>query len=335
MNANMFWGLSIVGLMILQSISNASIVTVKDSIPATELGKTLVHEHIMCDFIGAKETSRERYDSNQVVETMLPFLQSLRERGFTGFVDCTPAYIGRDAEVLKRLSDLTNMHILTNTGYYGAAGDKFVPQHAFEENAEKLAVRWTKEWENGVDSTDIKPGFIKTGVDPGHLSDIDYKLVKAAAKTHLKTGLTIACHTGESQAALEVLETVLAEGIDASALIIVHANNISEDDIHVQIAEAGAWLEYDGVSDKSIERHVELVIQMVEKGFSDQILLSHDAGWYRIGEPDGGKEKIRSYNTIADKLIPALKEAGIDDKMIHKLLVDNPAKAFAVRVRKN
>lgn len=330
MSIKLLFNFCLIGVTMMQSLPNENIMTVKGPISASEFGKTLAHEHVMCDFIGAKKTGRDRYEPDIVVETMLPFLRSLGERGFKGFVDCTPAYIGRDAEVLRQLSDLTGLHILTNTGYYGAANDKFVPEHAFEETAEQVANRWIGEWEKGIENTDIKPGFIKIGVDPGPLSEIDRKLVKAAAKTHLQTGLTIACHTGESQAALSVLKVVLSEDVDAEALIIVHADSISDQDIHFQIAESGAWVEYDGINNKSIERHVKLVTEMNKKGLSDQLLLSHDAGWYRVGEPDSGKDKIRSYNAIADQLIPALKSAGLDDDMLEKLLVDNPARAFAI-----
>ena len=63
-----------------------------------------------------------------------------------------------------------------------------------------------------------------------------------------------------------------------------------------------------------------------------RILLSHDAGWYEPGKPDGGN--FRGYTTIFNKLIPALKENGFTDKDIDQLLVENPREAFAIRVRK-
>jgi phosphotriesterase-related protein len=306
-----------------QKPSENIIMTVRGPIQPSAFGKALVHEHVMCDFIGAAKTSRDRYEPDDIVETMLDFLQDVRGRGFTGFADCTPAWLGRDVEVLEQLAKLTGLHILANTGYYGAMDDKFVPSHAFTESAEQLAKRWVREWEQGIDGTNIKPGFIKTGVDGGALSEIDRKLVRAAAKTHLQTGLTIACHTGEGRAALAVLKNVRSEGVDPSALIIVHAGNIGDTKVHLQLAKAGAWVEYDGVGDESIEKHV-----------GDQVLLSHDAGWYRVGEGESGKKKIRPYTTIADKLIPALKKAGVSEDELHMLFVDNPARAFTIQVRK-
>jgi phosphotriesterase-related protein len=62
------------------------------------------------------------------------------------------------------------------------------------------------------------------------------------------------------------------------------------------------------------------------------VLISHDAGWYRPGEPDGGE--FRGYTTISDKSLPALKQKGNTDADIRQLMVANPANVFAIRVRK-
>lgn len=124
---------------------------------------------------------------------------------------------------------------------------------------------------------------------------------------------------------------VRQEGVDPSGLIIVHADGISNQEVHVQLAEAGAWVEYDSVSSNSIPKHVRLITAMLQQGFGNHLLLSHDAGWYQVGEPNGGN--IRPYTAISDQLIPALKTAGVEDAVIHELLVENPGRAFAVQVR--
>ena len=64
----------------------------------------------------------------------------------------------------------------------------------------------------------------------------------------------------------------------------------------------------------------------------DHVLLSHDAGWYHVGEANGGN--FNDYNTIADKLIPSLNENGFTEKDIRLLFFTNPSKAFSVKVRK-
>jgi len=61
-------------------------------------------------------------------------------------------------------------------------------------------------------------------------------------------------------------------------------------------------------------------------------LLSHDAGWYQPGKPNGGE--IRPYTALFNSLIPYAISEGITEKEIDQIIVKNPAEAFAVRVRK-
>jgi predicted metal-dependent phosphotriesterase family hydrolase len=308
------------------------IMTVSGSISAEDLGVALPHEHVLVDFIGAESISPDRYDPDEVFEVMLPYLREAARIGISSFFDCTPAYLGRDPALLSRLATAAGISIVTNTGYYGAANDKFVPAHAYAATADELAARWIAEWEFGIDGTGIRPGFIKIGVDPGRLSDIDRKIVEAAAATHLATGLTIACHTGEARAAKDVIDAVRAAGVDPSALVIVHAEGIRSSAAQLELAESGVWIEYDGVRPGSSSRHVRLIEMLLQAGFGDRILLSHDAGWYQVGDPRGGS--TRPYTAIRHELIPALERAGVSRDVVDAILIDNPARAFAVRVRR-
>ncbi len=77
--------------------------TVLGPIAASAFGFALPHEHVLCDFIGADKTGRDRWNVDEVVAAILPNLRQLKARGVTGFVDCTPAYIGRDPRVLRHV----------------------------------------------------------------------------------------------------------------------------------------------------------------------------------------------------------------------------------------
>ena len=171
-------------------------MTVTGPLPADELGTMLPHEHILVDFVGADQVSPERYDADEAFDLMLPHLERAQDVGCQAIAECTPAWLGRDPRLLRRLSEATDIKLLTNTGYYGARQGKFLPAHAFQESAGELADRWIAEWNDGIEDTGIRPGFIKIGVDAGELTDVNRKLVEAASRCHLATGLTIAGHTG-------------------------------------------------------------------------------------------------------------------------------------------
>jgi phosphotriesterase-related protein len=307
------------------------VMTVLGPIPPDEFGSALCHEHVLVDFIGADRISRTRYDANEAYDVALPYLRSVKDLGCRGFVECTPAYLGRDPRLLERLARATGLHVLTNTGYYGAAKDQFVPRHAFEESADQLAARWVKEWVDGIEGTGIRPGFIKTGVDAGPLSAIDRTLIQAAARTHARTGLTIASHTGSTRAALEQLEVLAEERVRPDAFIWVHAQSDWELESRVGAARKGAWIEIDNIAERTVPECVDRVNGLKQRGLLNRVLISHDAGWYKPGEPRGGR--FRGFETAYTAFVPALRQANWTTEEIHQLLVSNPATAFAVRVR--
>ncbi len=307
------------------------VMTVTGPIYARDLGATLPHEHILLDFIGADEISRDRYQPEAVFAAVLPHLQQLRDFGCRTLVECTPAYLGRDAALLKRLATACELNILTNTGLYGAAQNKYLPAFAWTSSAEHLAERWLREWRDGIEDTGVRPGFIKIGIDEGPLSSLHRELVRAAAMTHLDSGLTIAAHTGDGRAALEELMLLKEEGVSGAALIWGHAQNESDHTLHWRAAEMGAWVEFDHVSPPDVASHVELVQSMKDRGYLHRVLVSQDAGWYAVGEPDGGK--FRPYDALFTEFLPALRQAGFTETEIQILLVANPRDAFTLRVR--
>lgn len=308
------------------------IETVLGPIEPDSLGSTLPHEHVMCDFIGAEQTGRQRWDVTAVVNRMRPFLRELKSRGVTGFVDCTPAYIGRDPRVLRALAQQTGLHILTNTGYYGGAGDKFVPPHAHQETADRLSARWQEEWKQGIEGTGVKPGFVKIGVDEvdratGRLSSIDEKLVRAAARTSKQTGLAVVCHTGGGPAGLASTRIFIEEKANPARFIVAHSDRHGLP-VNQEVAELGAWVSFDAISRQPLEEHLALVEAMIQR-HADRLLLSHDNGWFWVGQENGGE--VRDFNYLHDHFQPACRRKGISEATLRQLTVENPAQAFAIR----
>lgn len=308
------------------------IITVTSEIPASSIGITLPHEHIVVDFIGADSVSPDRYDSDSVFIRVLPFLNELKKHQVQTFVECTPNYLGRDVRLLQRLSKETGINIITNTGYYGAAHEKYLPQHAFTESAEELAQRWIDEFNNGINGTGIKPGFMKLSADTGPLTETQRKIMKAGALAHLKTGLSIAVHSGDGNAAKEELEIFLENGVAPDAFIWVHAQNEKNFEMFKEMASQGVWVEFDYVHTETIEQYVGFMNYMKANNLLHRALLSHDAGWYNVGEAGGGG--FRGFTALFEILLPRLLEEGFTQNEIDQVIKINPAQAFRVGVRK-
>jgi phosphotriesterase-related protein len=308
------------------------VMTVNGPIDPQQMGFTLTHEHVMADFIGAEQFSKSRYNADEVFQTALPFLKDVKAKGVDTFIDCTPAYLGRDAEILKRLSDATGINMLTTTGYYGAVNEKFVPKHAYSETAQQLADRWISEWTNGIEGTAIKPGLIKTSTDKGPLTPMQRKLIQAAGITHLSTGLTIAVHSGHGAAAVEQLEILKEQGVSPSARIWVHAQNETDQEMHIKAGQLKTWVSFDGVNPETLQTNLDHLETMKENKLLEQVLVSQDSGWYNVGDPKGGN--FKPYTCVTTQFIPLLQQNGFTQNEIDLIFKKNPVKAFAINVRR-
>ena len=306
------------------------IQTVRGPIPASALGRTLPHEHVLVDFVGADVIGPGRYEADKVFAAALPHLRRIQQLGAQALFEATPDFIGRDPRLLARLSEASGLHLVTNTGLYGARQNKFLPAYAHQESAAQLAARWIAEARDGIDGTAVRPGFIKSGVDgEPKLSPVHRKLVAAAALTHAATGLTVAVHTGRGPG-LEQLDVLREQGVGPAAYVWIHAQGARDDELFAA-ADRGAWLSFDGLNRPTVKRHLTLCQEMKRRGHLGRVLLSHDAGWYDPAKPDGGT--FRPFDLLFTTFLPLLRENGFSDTEIDQLTIRNPAAAYSVRVR--
>ncbi len=317
-----------------------SIMTVNGAIFSTDMGVTLSHEHVMVDWIGADSTGYHRWDRDEVVQRALPYFQEASGRGIDTIIEATPAYLGRDPFILAEISRLSGIQILTNTGFYGAVENRFIPGYVYHENSYEIAARWIDEFENGIDGSDIRPGFIKISVaEEQPLTTLHKKLVEAAAIAHRHIGLTILSHTIGDIPAMEQIEMLKQKNVSPKAWAWTHAQTGTLEG-NVEAAGMGAWIALDNVNFNpeqepgehgSIEWYAERIMKIRDAGFLGQLLISHDAGWFDVGEENGGA--FRGYSDLFDFLVPELTDGGFSDEEIMQLLITNPQNAFGIRVR--
>lgn len=291
----------------------------------------LSHEHLLVDFIGADSIDPKRWNHDSVTHATLSYLDEIKSHNVKYFVDATPAYLGRDVLLLEKIAKRTGLTIITNTGFYGAVNNKYVPSLTFEKTAEELAEIWINEFRNGIDGTPVKPGFIKISVDVSDTLDtIDQKLVKAAAITHLQTGLTIASHTGDAKALWPQLKILKEMNVSPKAFIWVHAQNEKDNNNYLRAAKEGCWISLDGLG-WELEKHIEKLLFAKEHKILDRILISHDAGWY---DPQKQVQEIKPYTNIFKQLYPELMSKGFSKEEFNLLISQNPSKAFSISIKR-
>ena len=320
----------VIQIAIDKKTKESFIMTVKGTVDTKAMGLTLTHEHLFSIF-GLDAEEKTEYNIDELISIVLPFLQEAKSAGCKTIIDCTAAYFGRNVEILRTLSEKSGLNILTNTGIYGAANGRYIPQYVHTESAEQIAGRWINEWKNGIEKTGIRPGFIKLGFNSGPLSAVDTKLLQAGAITHLATGLTIAAHTANNpESAFEQLSILKTNKVSPSAWIWTHAHDVPASEPLFKAAGMGAWISFDGYRIEKHERFLQGMEAMKKSGYLDRVLLSHDGNGY----PQKGKMPSRLTINLLTDFLPALLKSGFTPSDIHQLTVVNPSNAFAVKIQR-
>ncbi len=307
--------------------------TVKGSVSTDSLGLMLPHEHLFVDLRGPFAPAYGEADPQDVGRLVKPYLDAAQAAGVTAFVDCAPSGVGRNIAVLRHLADLTPIHIVAPTGVYK---DGFVPTEWLDLSAEALAEYWIRDLTEGIDGTDSKAGFIKVALIDDGPTVLEARNLRAAAIASEATGAVIGSHTIGGRAARAEMDILEEAGHDMSRFIWIHAHTEPDVSIHLEAARRGAWVEFDAIGATSWfpeqDKLVDFTLNLMESGYGDQILLSHDAGWYEVGSPDGvpQAEGYRGYTALIDDFIPALRARGAGEADIHMLTVTNPARAYGM-----
>jgi phosphotriesterase-related protein len=310
-------------------------MTVRGKLAVGEMGKTLVHEHMVTNFDGTLSPNQSFKDQELAIKTILPYLNHLKSLGYSTLFECTPSYIGKDVRLLQKLSELSGLHIVTNTGYYAAVDKKYLPKSVQDETVNSLAALWYKEWQEGIADTGIRPGFIKLGVGTGTLDAIEQKIFRAGLLLSKKTGMAVAVHTGDGASMASQARLVEEHNFDFNRLIWVHAQN-GEDEERIRMAKKGLWISLDGVSKTRIDDYVAMIATLREHGLLSKLLLSHDDGWAVVN--DNGEHSLTPfengndspYRTISEVLLQKLYERGFTKEQIDLLFIENPKLAFAL-----
>ena len=301
----------------------------KGSVEIDALGLILPHEHLFTDLRGPHVPDYARGDPSMVVQVVAPYLADAEAAGVTALVECSTVGVGRNLEILEHLAQATSIQIVPPTGVYR---DAFIPEALREKRQEELAELWTKELTEGIEGTSIRAGFIKLAMSDDGPTALEVRNLNAAARASHNTGAVIASHTIGGRIAGAEMDVLEAAGLDLHRFIWVHAQTEPDVSIVKAAARRGAYVELDSVGApyQSQTDLIDTVIALIESGLTEHILLSHDAGWYQPGRPDGLPESgYRGYTALGRDFIPALLERGVSDEQIHQITVKNPGTAFA------
>jgi phosphotriesterase-related protein len=304
--------------------------TIKGPIPVDDLGLILPHEHLFTDLRGPSVSGYAVADARDVVRVIGPLLSEAHSSGVTAIVECSTVGVGRNIHIIKSLSEITPIHIVIPTGVYR---EDYIPAELVSMSEEDLAQIWIRELSEGIEDTEIQAGFLKISVSDYGPTPLEERNLIAASMASQQTGAVVVSHTANGIVFDKEFKLLEKSGLDPSRFIWVHANLEPDSKKHFEAARAGVYVEFDAVGAQwqPQEAMINYVISLIEIGFIENILLSHDAGWYdpgsKSGEPEDG---IRGYTALVDDFIPALISRGVSKEEINQITHNNPARAFSL-----
>jgi phosphotriesterase-related protein len=312
--------------------------TVLGDVPASQLGVTYAHEHIIIDASFATAQNPDfLLDS---VEFAVQELREFHHNGGRAVIDSMPCDCGRNVCNLAQVSQQSGVHIVVPTGlhlskYY----DTGHWSHCYSE--EELAQLFIADIETGIDAGDYSGPLVKRTqhragvikVASGREFDArTTKMFRAAAKAHCTTGAPILTHTEEGTLALEQIVLLRDAGADLEHVVLSHTDRKAEVDYHHAILESGVRVEYDSAFRwKGQEQNptLELLRVLVEE-FPNQIMLGMDAARRSYWKSYGGAPGLSFLLTDFRR---QMQEADISDEFIERFFVHNPAQAYAFTTR--
>ena len=290
----------------------------------SELGTILPHEHVFVDLRTPDQPGYAQAEAADVVRLMAPQIERIKALGITALVECTTGGVGRRADLDLAVSRATDFPIVVPTGNYR---EPWIPDWVRDASETALEAWMLRELTERFDEADYKAGWIKLSAGDDGITPLEARILRAATRAAMATGAVIGSHTIRGRVVMDQLDIIEAEGGSASRFISIHTQEEKDFGLNLAVAERGAWIEYDHVGRSDDAAVIELVLKVLAAGRGNQLLLSHDRGWYDPALPGGGVPA--PYTHLSEVLLPKLRAAGVDAATIGRLTADNPFTAFA------
>lgn len=304
--------------------------TVLGDIDTSELGFTLMHEHLVVSFPNAIREYPELLVPN-VMDHVVNGLKTAKEGGIDTVFDMTTLDQGRDIEFTREVSKRSGVNIVACTGWWLDI-PRFLTDTTPGITAKQMAESFIREIDKGIGNTSVKPGILKSASGENGVTAPQETGLRAVAKAHLQTGIPIALHSYHpGQTTRQQLDILVDEGVNLKYVKIDHVANTTDIEYLTWILNEGCYLglePFPGHSLSPLERG-ETVKILIESGFIDRICPSHDCLLGYIlpeGIPCEAWEGDNPYRYLYLKkvIFPVLREMGVPNEEIQKLCITGP-----------
>lgn len=307
------------------------VMTVSGPIPPERIGFTLPHEHTGIHLWHVPD----RWDYWELTpdeDAIADELRDFRRRGGSTLVDLTPPGVGRDPERLRRLASRTGVQVVMGAGWYRQS---YYPAEALidRRSVDDLAGELARELTDGVAGTGVHAGILgEIGTDKPWVSALEERVHRAAARASRETGMAISTHGVRSPVGQAQLRIFEEEGVDPARVVIGHADSYPVLDHYLAILDRGANLEFDflghrfDTEEAEEPRLVQIIVELLERGYAGQILLSQDVCHNRQLKQNGGF----GFTYLQQHFLPTLRTAAVGEGEIGQMTIDNPRRILTI-----
>ncbi len=317
----------------------ATVQTVTGPLDSSELGRTLVHEHVFVLNTEYRENYLTDWDEQERIDDAVEKLTDLKSVGIDTIMDPTVMGLGRYIPRIQKIAARVDLNIIVGTGLY-TYND--IP-HQFEHRGpgllvdvpEPLTEMFVKDITEGIADTGVRAGLLKCAIEEPGLTPGVERVMRAVGQAHVQTGTPITVHTNPHTGSGLVAQKVLKEeGADLSKVIIGHSGDTNDVDYLCQVADAGSMLGMDRFGLDlflPLEERISTIIELVRRGYVESITLAHDANCFiDYFSPEAKHEAAPNWHFrhISEDVIPALLKGGLSEADIETILVSNPRRHF-------
>lgn len=307
----------------------ATVQTAKGPIDTSQLGTTLMHEHVFTRSPGVFEAWPHLWDAKAEVERAVATFRDLKSAGVDTIVDLTTVDLGRDVPLVQEIARQVELNIVMCTGVW-----RFPPRYFDRRNIDPVADLFVRDIEEGMQATGIRAAIIKLATEPD-VDDLNERMLRAGARAHRRTGVPISTHHDvRTQCGLRQQDVFESEGVDLSRVVIGHSGDTTDIDYLERIITRGSYLGMDRFGTGLLvttEQRVDTVAELCSRGHAGRVVLSHDTNVYMDTiPPDLKRERMPDWHFrhITDDILPALRTRGVTEDQIQQMMVANPRAIF-------
>lgn len=310
----------------------ALVNTVRGKVDTSQLGMTLIHEHMRVRSESVFVQFPHLYDEDKEFANAVEQVNKVKDLGVRTICDPTVMELGRDIRFIERIAHETDMQIIAATGIYSY---HYIAPHFQNRDVDYMADLFIRDIEVGIQNTSIKAGFLKCATDAQGITPDVEKVIRAVARAHKITGVPIMTHSHPgSGTGLKQLDILQEEGVHPSRILIGHTGDTLNMEYILKVLERGSFIGMDryGITREcTTEDRNKIVVELAKNGYANRMFLSQDycctIDWYpeRVA-----KEKFPKWSMsfVLEEIIPELRENGITDQQIQDMMFTNARRWF-------